>query len=90
MEAILRAQFVDARFAREDLSTEAYDVIETAESNGYSELHPYSAGYREVLRQLHKRPFIDSNIEKDAGVINDGRQMVRYDIYRNYQLRFVS
>ena len=49
MEAILRAQFVDARFAREDLSTEAQDVIETAESDGYSEVHPYSAGYREVL-----------------------------------------
>lgn len=91
MEAILRVQFVDAQFARKDLSSTAQDVIETAESDGYSEGHPYSSGYREVLRQLHKRPFIDGNIGKDAGVVNDGRQMVRYDgVYYDYQLRFIS
>lgn len=55
MEAILRAAFVDARIAREDLSKAARDVIRTARGEGYDETHPYSAGYREVLTTLHER-----------------------------------
>lgn len=91
MEAILRAKFVDARFTRDDLSADARDVMESASSDEYSETHPYSEGYQEVLRQLHKRAYIDGNIQKDAGVQDDGRQMLLYDeVYYDYQLRFLA
>lgn len=91
MEAILRAKFVDARFTRDDLSSDAGDVMESARTGGYSESHPYSEGYQEVLRQLHKRAYIDGNIQKDAGVRDDGRQMLSYDeVYYDYQLRFIA
>lgn len=91
MEAILRAKFVDARFTREDLSADARDVIASARSDGYSETHPYSEGFQEVLRHLHKRAYIDGNVRKDAGVRDDGRQMLSYDdVYYDYQLRFLT
>jgi hypothetical protein len=65
-------------------------VIREARNGGHRETHPYSAGYREVLRALHRRPFIDGDIQKDAGVEQDGRRMVRYDgAYYDYRLRFV-
>ncbi|MFB6113841.1 MAG: hypothetical protein ABEJ58_07030 [Halodesulfurarchaeum sp.] len=66
MESILRAKFVDARFDREDISAAARDVLGSARTDSYSETHPYSEGYREVLRTLHKRAYIDGNVKKDA------------------------
>lgn len=89
MEAILRAQFVDARFSHQELSTAAQDVMLTASGDGYNETHPYSEGYREVLRTLHERAYLDGNTRKDAGVEADSRQYVRYDgVYYDYMLRF--
>lgn len=91
MEEILRAKFVDARFTRDELSADARDVMESARTDSYSEAHPYSEGYQEVLRRLHRRAYIDGNIRKDAGVRAEGRQMVLYDgAYYDYQLRFVA
>jgi hypothetical protein len=91
LEAVLRAQFVDARFSRADISQAARDVLREAENGGYSESHPYSDGYREVLRALHRRAYLDGNIEKDAGVVDDGRRMVLYDgTYFDYWLRFTG
>jgi len=93
MEAVLRATFVDARFTRDDLSSDARDVLREAETQdgGYAETHPYSAGYEEVLRALHARAYIDGNIQKDAGGRHDGRRMLRYDgTYFDYTLRFRS
>ena len=91
MEAILRARFVDARFPRDDLSAAARDVLETARQGEYGESHPYSDAYRDVLRAMHKRAYLDGNISKDAGVDNSGRQILRYDdVYYDYRLRFVD
>jgi hypothetical protein len=88
LEAILRAKFVDARFAREDRSQAARDVLREAEAGGYAESHPYSEGFREVLRALHARAYIDGNIQKDAGV-ERGRRIVLYDgTYFDYYLGF--
>jgi hypothetical protein len=90
LEAILRAKFVDARFAREDRSKAARDVLREAENGGYAGTHPYSEGYQEVLRALHERAYIDGNVRKDAGV-EEGRQMVLYDgTYFDYWLRFTG
>lgn len=91
MEAILRARLVDARLARDDLSPAAREVVRTARREGYAESHPYSTGYREVLRALHGRAYLDGNIRKDAGVDDEGRRMLRYDgTYYDYRLRFRS
>lgn len=90
MEAILRAKFVDARISRDVLSSDARDVLEAARTDSYDETHPYSAGFREVLRALHARPYIDGNIKKDAGVDTEGRQMIRYaGVYYDYVLGFL-
>jgi hypothetical protein len=91
MEAVLRAQFVDARFSREDLSPAAREVVRVAQTDDYTESHPYSTGYREVLRALHRRAYLDGNVRKDAGATEDGRRMIRYDgVYYDYRLRFLS
>jgi hypothetical protein len=91
LEAILRAQFVDARFSREDLSRAGRDVLREAENGGYGESHPYSDGYREVLVALHERAYLDGNIQKDAGVDDGGRRMLLYDgTYFDYWLRFTD
>jgi hypothetical protein len=93
LEAILRARFVDARFDREELSTDARDVLREAETadGGYAETHPYSAAYEAVLRALHARAYIDGNIEKDAGGRHEGWSTIRYDgTYFEYTLRFRS
>jgi hypothetical protein len=89
MEAILRAQFVDARLSRDDLSSAARDVLRTARTDGYGETHPYSDGYREVLRALHRRAYLDGDVQRDAGVDDACRRMVRYDeTYYDYRLGF--
>ncbi|MFB6207388.1 MAG: twin-arginine translocation signal domain-containing protein [Haloglomus sp.] len=91
LEAILRAQFVDARFSREDRSQAARDVLREAENGGYSESHPYSDGFREVLVALHERAYLDGNIQKDAGVEDEGRRMLLYDgTYFDYRLQFTD
>jgi len=93
MEAILRARFVEARFTRDERSSDARDVLREAETtdDGYAETHPYSSGFEEVLRALHARAYIDGNIEKDARGRHDGRQLFRYDgTYFEYTLRFRS
>lgn len=91
MEAILRAKFVDARATRDELSADARDVMETARTDGYSETHPFSEGYQRVLKRLHKRAYLDGDVQNDAGVTDEGRQMLRYDnVYYDYQLEFVD
>lgn len=91
MEAILRAEFVGARFSRDDLSTDARDVLLAAEADRYAESHPFSEEFRAVLRALHERQYIDGNVRKDAGNRSNGAELVRYDgRYYDYELRFVS
>jgi len=90
MEAILRAQFVDARLSRESLSAEARSILRTAQGEHYEESHPYSEAYRSVLTELHARAYLDGNIEKDAYTEDLGSGRVRYgETYYDYRLRFV-
>jgi hypothetical protein len=91
MEAILRARSVDARVSGGDLSADARAVLEDARADGYAESHPYSEGFRQVVRRLRARAYVDGNIEKGAGVPDDGRRMLRYDdVYYDYRLQFTS
>lgn len=92
MEAILKAARVEARISRDELSTDAREVLRQARGDGYSETHPYSSGYREVLRALHEWPYLDGNIEKDAFSHDHGAGMVSYadGDYAEYRLRFKS
>jgi hypothetical protein len=91
MEAILRAKFVDARISSDGLSPDARDVLRRARSDGYRESHPYSGAFESVLREAHRRAYLDGNVEKDAGVDRSGRRLLRYDgVYYDYRLRFVS
>lgn len=88
MEAVLRAQFVDARVDRDELSTDAQEVLRVARGDGYDEAHPYSAGYRELLTALHERAFLDGNSRKDATTDGHGRGILAYgDVYLEYRLR---
>ncbi|WP_435070128.1 hypothetical protein [Haloplanus sp. C73] len=90
LEAILRAQFVDARLSRESLSDEARSILLTARVDGYEESHPYSEAYRSVLTGLHARAYLDGNIEKDAYTDDLGTGRVLYgETYYDYRLRFV-
>ena len=89
MEAILRAKFLDARFTREDLSSEAQQVLQSARGDGYAESHPYSSAYRTVLRTLNAYPYVDGDVENDALPNEYAGGMVRYDDeYYDYRLRF--
>jgi hypothetical protein len=92
MEAILRAEFVDARIARDALSTNESEVLRSARGDGYDEPHPYSEGYRGVLTALHERAYLDGNVEKDA--FSDaarGSGTVLYGgEYYEYRLRFTT
>ncbi|MUW14595.1 hypothetical protein GJ633_07850 [Halorubrum sp. CBA1125] len=90
MEAILRATFVDARFSREGLSATARDVLAEARHGEYSEPHPFSNAYEEVLRALHAWPYLDGNVRNDAGATPE-RRTIRYDSrYYDCRLRFES
>jgi len=90
IEAILRAQLVDARFTRDDLSDEARRIVEQTRADSYRETHPYSEAYQSVLRHLHKHAYLDGNVRKDAGVHQEDQQLLRYDgRYYDYRLRFV-
>lgn len=89
IEAILRAKFLDARFTREDLSSEAQQVLQSARGDGYAESHPYSSAYRTVLRTLNAYPYLDGDVENDALPNEHAGGMVRYDgEYYDYRLRF--
>lgn len=91
METILKAKFVDTRIARNDLSGEAQEVVQRAHGDGYSETHPYSAGYQEILKALHERAYLDGNIDKDAFSQEHGNGIVQYDgEYVEYRLRFIT
>ena len=91
MEAILRAQFVDARLSRESLSAEARSILRTARGEGYAETHPYSRAYRAVLTALDARAYLDGDIENDAYAEDPGDGMARYDgRYYDYRLRLVE
>jgi len=91
METILKATFVGARIAQANLSTEAQRIVAEARADDYSEPHPFSDAYTELLRDLDKRAYIDGNIRKDAGVHTNEKEMIRYeDAYYEYILRFTS
>ncbi len=88
MEAILRATFVGARVSQADLSTDARRILTEARADDYSETHPFSDAYEELLRALDRRPFIDGNVRKDAGVQANEPEMVQYeDTYYERSLR---
>ncbi|WP_144903604.1 hypothetical protein [Halobellus captivus] len=88
METILRATLVGARTSQDDLSSEVQRIITEAETDGYSETHPFSEAYEELLRAMDKRPYIDGNIRKDAGVRTNEKEMIQYgDTYYEYYLR---
>ena len=89
MERVLRAGHLEARISRSALSEEANDILRAAEGDGYSESFPYSDAYEAVLRAIHRRPYLDGNIEKDAGVDSDGPRLIRYgDAYYEARLQF--
>ncbi|SFG07783.1 hypothetical protein SAMN04488063_1353 [Halopelagius inordinatus] len=93
METILRAELLDARLARDDLSSEERDVlIEARRREGYRESHPYSAAFESVLKKLGHWAYLDGDVEKDAGVESGlERRFLAYDdSYVTYTLRFVS
>ncbi|WP_066415839.1 hypothetical protein [Halorubrum aethiopicum] len=92
MEAILRAKFVDARIARDALSTEETEVLRSARGEGYDETHPYSEAFRSVLKTLHERAYLDGNVEKDAfSDAERGSGTILYaDEYYEYRLRFTA
>jgi hypothetical protein len=91
MEAILRAQFVDARLSGDALPAEARALLLEARGEGYAESHPYSDAYRAVLTGLHARAYLDGDIERDAHAGEPGGGVVRYDgTHYDYRLRFVT
>jgi len=91
LEAILRAKFVDARLSGGDLSAEARSILRDAQGEGYTESHPYSEPYRQVLTTLHARAYLDGNVEKDASAEDPGAGMTLYDgAYYRYRLRFLT
>ncbi|WP_096392921.1 hypothetical protein [Halorubrum trapanicum] len=79
MEAILRGTFVGSRITSDDLSAEARRIVRGADGEEYSETHPYSDAYVELLRAIDARPYIDGNILNDADVRETEREMIRYD-----------
>ena len=88
MEVILRAALVGARVSPDNLSSETQQIITDAETGGYSETHPFSEAYTELLRAIDKRPYIDGNIRSDAGVRTDTKEMIQYEnTYYRYSLR---
>ncbi|MDZ5811709.1 hypothetical protein U4E84_10190 [Halorubrum sp. AD140] len=89
IETILVATLVGARVTGDDLSTEAQQILSEASDDDYSETHPFSDAYTEVLRALDKRAYIDGNIRKDAGVRSNENEMIQYgDTYHEFFLRF--
>jgi len=91
MEAILKATFVGARISQADHSSEAQQILFEAEAEDYSETHPFSDAYEELLRALDKRAYIDGNIRKDAGVHANENEMIQFeDAYYEYVLRFTG
>jgi hypothetical protein len=91
METILEATFVGPRVSQADLSTEARRILTEARADDYSEVHPFSDAYTELLRELDKRAYIDGNIRKDARVRANQERMIRYeDAYYEYLLRLTD
>lgn len=91
MEEILKATFVGPRVSQADLSSESQQIIFEARADDYSEIHPFSDAYEELLRALDKRAYIDGNVRKDAGVHASEKKMVQYeDAYYEYFLRFTD
>lgn len=91
METVLRAQFVTARFGRDDLSDDERSLLRDARGEGYAESHPYSSAYESVLKRLRRRAYLDGNVEKDALADRDRPSVVLYDgEYYEYRLRFVT
>jgi len=87
MESILRAALVGARVRETDLSAAARRVITDADTDSYSETHPFSDAYQELLRAIDRRPYIDGNIRKDAG-IREHNDLIQYgDTYYRCYLR---
>lgn len=78
VESILRAQLVGPRIESDELSDEAERIVDRAAANEYSETHPYSEAYVELLRALDARPYLDGNIRKDAGVGEHDEEMIRH------------
>lgn len=91
MEAILKATFVGPRISTATLSSAAQQLITEATTEAYSEPHPFSDAYAELLQALNKHAYIDGNIQKDGGVRTNQREMIQYDdAYYEYFLRFTD
>ena len=78
IEAILRARLVGPRIESDELSEAAERIVDRAAADEYTETHPYSEAYVELLRALDARPYIDGNIRKDAGVGEHDKEMIRH------------
>ncbi|QLG29484.1 hypothetical protein HUG10_11100 [Halorarum halophilum] len=92
LETILRASLLDARIDRDDLSLGERDVLRRAMNDSYRESHPFSDAFRSVLKRLNRWPYLDGNVEKDAGV-ESGRQrrfLLYGDRYFQFTLWFAS
>jgi hypothetical protein len=88
METILKATFVGARVSQADLSSAAQRIFTEARGSDYTETHPFSDAYEELLIALDKRPYIDGNIQKDAGIRGTNHEMIQYeDTYYEQDLR---
>lgn len=91
MEAILRAQHVETRITSDELSADERTILRVARGDGYSEPHPYSERYQELLKKLHRRAYIDGRIDKDAEIHTERKQLLLYDTtYYDYHLRFAT
>lgn len=90
METILRAELLRARLSRAALSEEEQSILQTAQGEGYSEAHPFSAAYTSLLKHLDLWPFLDGNLENDAIPGSSHNLLLYDDRYYDYTARLVS
>lgn len=91
MEAILRATLVGSQVSETDLSSDAQQILTKASAGDYSETYPFSDAFKDLLRALDKRPYIDGDIRNDAGVRANEDKLIKYeDTYYEESLRFTE
>ena len=87
MEAVLRTVYVDSRIDPDSLTGDEHQIVREARGEGYEESHPFSDAFESLLEALHRRAFIDGNIEKDAGIDRNRGDVLKYgDEYFDYRL----
>lgn len=90
LERILRARLVDARLDPDALTQGEREVIEAARREGYGETHPYSEAYESLLKRMQHWPYLDGDVENDAGDFHDqSLRVLQYgERYFQYRLAF--